>query len=95
VSQENTAGAACRPLRVLVFSSDNPDGAFLAAGLLHGRPRDFSAVVLRGIGASLPSPEVARVLEEAGGSLPDGALRQAGGTAPEAIHVAVAICTPT
>ncbi len=41
-------GERSRPLRVLLFSSGNPDATFLAAGLLRGQPGKVRAVLRPG-----------------------------------------------
>lgn len=84
-----------RPLGVLVFSHGNPDAAFLAAGLLLGRPAQIGMVQLQGIGDAVPAPDVGRVLAEL--HLHIGAwVPPAVSEAPAApIDVGLTICVPT
>ena len=83
------------PLSVLVLSSGNPDGALLAAGLLRGRPGDIGAVIVQGVDAPTPAPEVRRVLGEAGLDPRGWTPQPATATSPGRVDVGLTICVPT
>ena len=83
------------PLRVLTFSSGNPDATFLAAGLLHGRPDKVSTVLVQGVGAARLTPEVRQVLEELSLDLHSWVPRLASTPPIEPVDVGVTVCVPT
>lgn len=84
-----------RPLRVLVFSSGNPAATFLAAGLLHGRPDRFGTILVQGAGDATPTPEVARVLAEAGRDLQSWIPQVISAPPAEPVDVGLTVCVPT
>ncbi len=84
-----------RSLRVLVFSSGNPEATFLAAGLLHGRPDRFGTILVQGVGDATPAPEVARVLGEAGRDMRPWLPQVLSAPPVEPVDVGLTICVPT
>ncbi len=88
-------GDSPQPLRVLVFSSGNPAATFLAAGLLHGRPDHVGTILIQGVGDAMPTPEVGRVLTEAGIDLRGWSPHVVSAPSAEPIDVALTVCVPT
>lgn len=89
------AGRTGQPLRVLLFSSGNPDGTALAAGLLHGRPRDIGAVLVQNVATATLAPTVVQTLVEVGLD-PRGWTPELVATLPPpAVEVGITICVPT
>lgn len=81
--------------RVLLFSSGNPAATFLAAGLLHGQPDRFGALVVQGVEGDPVAPEVGRVLAEIGIDL-GGWVPPIVSAPPEAaVEIGLTICVPT
>ncbi len=83
------------PLRVLVFSSDNPDATFLASGVLQGQPGKVGSVLIQGVGQAVPSLEVGQVLAEQHLDLGDWAARLVQEAPAEPVDVGLTICVPT
>lgn len=83
------------PLSILVLSGGNPDGALLAAGLLRGRPGDVGAVIVQGVDAPAPAPEVPLVLEEAGLDPRGWPPQPATATPSGPVDVGLTVCVPT
>lgn len=81
-----------RPLRVLVYSSGNPDAAFLVAGLLEGR---VGQVLIQGVDKVTPAATVARVLAEAGCDVRSRAPRVIGAPPTGPVDVGLTVCVPT
>ena len=82
-------------LRVLLFSSGNPDATFLAAGLLRGRPADVGTILIQGVGTALPSPEVGRVLAELGHDVRPWMAQIVSAPPAAPVDVGVTVCVPT
>jgi hypothetical protein len=80
--------------RLLLYSADNPDAAYLVAGMLQRRCPWLGAVVLRDAAGAGPSEAVREVLTEHEGEGARSPVLDAGAEA-EPFDVGIILCVPT
>jgi hypothetical protein len=84
-----------RPRSVLIFSSGNPAATFLTAGLLDRHPAAIGTILIQGVGAATPAPEVTRTLAEIGIDAGARPVQLVGAPPAELVDVGLTICVPT
>ena len=84
-----------QPLSVLVYSSGNLHATLLTAGLLHGRPNAFGAILVQGVLDVTPISTVVQVLAEVGNAQGGWVPQLVSKPLAEAIDVGLTICVPT
>ena len=77
-------------LRVVLFSSGNPDATYLAAGLLQ-----HETVFIQGVGDAVPAPEVGDVLAELGLDRREWVPQVVAAPPVEPVDVGLTVCVPT